>query len=144
MKVELPQVQAENINPSRAKFEIPLCGDWLNSNQRLHWAPKANLVRRWRSAAYFVGRNAKAAFTEQVDIVAVVHKRKTTTRYDPHNLMPTVKPAIDGLVQAGVLTDDDTKAVRRVSIEAGSPDQLRPGLTLIITTVGGTEQEEQA
>lgn len=144
MKVKLPQVDPQTINPSRAKIEIPLVGDWLNSNARLHWAPRANLVRAWRSAAYFVGRNSRIQFTEQVDIVAVVHKRTASSRWDPHNLMPTVKPAIDGLVQAGVLADDDTKSVRRVSIEAGAPDKIRPGLTLIITPVAQTKEEEAA
>lgn len=141
MQVKLPQVVPRIINPERAVFEIPLCGDWINANARMHWAPKANLSRAWRQAAYFVGRNSKTQFSQQVDVVAVVHKRKASTRWDPHNLMPTVKPAIDGLVEAGVLIDDDTKAVRRVSIEAGSPDKIRPGLTLIITPVTNVKEQ---
>lgn len=135
MKVKVPKVDPQIVDPPSAVFEIPLCGDWLNSNRSLFWAEKARLVKAWRHAAYIVGRSSRTQFTQQVDVVGIVHKRRVSGRWDPHNLNPTTKPCLDGLVDAGVLGDDDTKHVRRVSMEAGAPDALRPRLTLVITPV---------
>ncbi|WP_128683426.1 hypothetical protein [Actinomyces qiguomingii] len=41
-------------------------------------------------------------------------------RRDTHNLMPTVKPIVDGLVDAGLLPDDDTRHLVGPHLEASS------------------------
>ncbi|MFC7739662.1 hypothetical protein ACFQXA_00090 [Nocardiopsis composta] len=51
-------------------------------------------------------------------ITAVVHP-KTNRRFDPHNYQPSVKAMIDGLVDAGLLPDDNSEVLTEVAFVAG-------------------------
>lgn len=85
--------------------EVPAPAGWLNSNQRLHRMAAAKLTAEWRRA----GREAVTGLpplTTPVHITAFFWKERGG-RYDPNNLWPTVKAAVDGLVEAGLLVDDD-------------------------------------
>ena len=79
---------------------------FLNLNQRMHWAKKAQLTKHWRRLAMV---NAMAADLprnlNRVHIIAHVTK-PTNRQYDVHNLLPTLKAAIDGLVDYGLIPDD--------------------------------------
>ena len=80
---------------------------WLNSNDRRHRHAQAKLVKTWRKA----GTDAVAGMapiTERVHMTATIHKARDG-RWDPNNLWPTVKAIVDGIVDAGVLADDDHK-----------------------------------
>lgn len=80
---------------------------WINSNQRLHRMQVAKLTAAWREAARVkVESLGWEPFTGRVHIFAHVWKPRGG-RYDPNNLWPTVKAAVDGLVEAGFLVDDD-------------------------------------
>lgn len=89
---------------------IPLdlaTGDCLNANQRHHWAVKCRKVHAIRSAAYFAA--FRRVFNEppylRAHLVVTVgwpDKR----RRDVANLSPTIKAAIDGIVDAGLIPDD--------------------------------------
>jgi hypothetical protein len=89
----------------------------LNANQRLHHAPKAKLTAKIRAAAV-------EAVTEDRDLMAALAAAKpgplfarahilgvlhppTRRRADPANWYPSFKAAVDGIVDAGVLDDDD-------------------------------------
>lgn len=79
---------------------------WLNANQRLHWAPKAERTRTWRDLAKYTAKAAKLPTgLQRVHILAYVHKTDKRP-YDAHNLYPTAKAAIDGLVDHGLIPDD--------------------------------------
>ena len=111
---------------------IPQPAPWISANGREHYHAKAQLTKVWRRAAAINARAAKVAnLATPVTIDAVVHKARNG-RWDAHNLMPTVKAAIDGLVDAGVIPDDSNAHLTRVSIEAG-PKSASPNLTLTIT-----------
>lgn len=90
----------------------------LSSNQRQHWAAKAKRTRMIRDAAAWAARSHRAEPMSRVCVTAVIHP-KTARRFDPHNYQPTVKAAIDGLVDAGLLVDDDSKRVVSVAFRAG-------------------------
>ena len=81
----------------------------LNANQRLHWADKNERTRvlRWHgmAAARAVWVANGGAFPGRVRCMVDV-SYPTRHRHDVHNLMPTVKPIIDGFVDAGLLVDD--------------------------------------
>lgn len=87
----------------------------LTMNQRLHWAQRSKISRAWRDAA---GQAAmRWVRTEGVtfpgpSIVTVALPVVGNRRRDPHNWFPTVKPIIDGLVDAGVWPDDTPAWVR--------------------------------
>jgi hypothetical protein len=90
-------------------FEAP--GKLLNMNDRQHWAAKARLVKAWRDAAYWaaveqMGRTP-ALRRRPPSIVTLAIPVKGNRRRDPGNWFATVKPCVDGLVDAGVWEDDD-------------------------------------
>ncbi|WP_062077718.1 hypothetical protein [Demequina globuliformis] len=94
---------------------------WLSSNQRLHWAPKAKRTAWIRELAWSEGRCFRP-YAKPVRIVAHVGYA-ANGKADPANAYPTVKAAIDGLVAAGLLVEDSHEWVigpdmRRDSVKA--------------------------
>ncbi|HAP90834.1 MAG TPA: hypothetical protein DCR15_14380 [Arthrobacter bacterium] len=88
---------------------IPAPCAWLNSNDRRHRMAEAKLVKEWRESAWAACQN-HGPLNWPVTITAHVWKPKNG-RYDPGNLYPTAKACVDGLVDAGLLPDDDHKHV---------------------------------
>ena len=102
------------------ELTIPAPCDWLNSNQRLHWAEKARRVKAWRErtiVAVFAG-DTLPRFDVPVHITCTVHKTRGG-RWDAGNLADTAKPIVDGLVSAGVLVDDSNEWVTGPDMRAG-------------------------
>jgi hypothetical protein len=97
----------------------------------LHWAEKARLTRAWRNAAkLFAERADLPKGLERVHITA--HIIKTTSRqYDVHNLMPTLKACVDGLVDYGLIADDTNDRLTGPDLRNGGKGT--PGVIITIT-----------
>jgi Holliday junction resolvase RusA-like endonuclease len=95
-------------------------GDLINANERLHWAVRARRTRDLKADAFRVARAARVPRMDRIRVVGVVHPPDRRRR-DPHNLYPTLKAYIDGIVMAGVLVDDDASHLVEVSMVIGSP-----------------------
>ncbi len=99
-------------------LEIPNPDDWISANRayaRTERAARAlaaihhRLVEQWQNAAWAVTKNAKAPQFERVRIVAWRDAPNVDGHHDPSNYAPTAKAAVDGLVRAGLLPDDNWK-----------------------------------
>ena len=113
-------------------LHIPAPCEWINQNDRLHWAVKARLTREWRNAAAWAAKDARLPrFTRQVRITASVHKLHGR-QYDAANWSVTAKAAVDGLRDAGVLVDDSNKYVVGPDMRAGERATGRAYLVLTI------------
>ncbi len=122
--------------PRSWTLELPPNTVLLTSNQRMPWRPRARLTRDLRRITWAIATNTIGPVgLDRVRIVATVHPGPRTSRFDPHNWQPTVKAAIDGLVDAGVLADDDATRVTEVAFVAGPRAQQRTRLSLTITEV---------
>jgi hypothetical protein len=66
----------------------------------------SKLTAAWRLAGRFAVPHDLEPFAGPVHITAHIWKPRRG-RYDPNNLWPTVKAAVDGFVDAGLLADDD-------------------------------------
>ena len=99
---------------------IPAPCDWLNANQRLHWAEKARRVKAWRYAAHIavLSQRGPRLFDVPVYITVTIHKPRAG-RFDATNWAPTGKALIDGLVDSGLLEDDDNTRVIGPDMRAG-------------------------
>lgn len=99
---------------------IPAPCDWLNANERLHWAEKARRTRIWRYTAHgaVLAQARGVRFDVPVHITVTVHKTRAG-RYDVANLANTAKACIDGLVDSGLLEDDDNTRVIGPDMRAG-------------------------
>ena len=99
---------------------------WLTANGREHWREKARRTKALRTLAYAHCTPSTARFDGPVNVTAII-SYPTARRADPANASPTVKAVLDGIVDAGLLADDDHRHVPRVTFERG-PDTRRRGI----------------
>lgn len=89
----------------------------LNANQRIHHRVRAELTSAIRGAAMAqcsehhqlradLASAGHGPLLQHAYILGIIHPN-TRRRIDPANLYPSFKAAVDGLVDAGVLEDDD-------------------------------------
>lgn len=90
-------------------FIVPLpVLDLLNANQGLHHRVKAKRVKAIRQAAAVMARSLGVPPLQRAHIFAE-YLPTDGRRRDPANWAPSAKAAVDGLVDAHVLPDDDDK-----------------------------------
>lgn len=93
-------------------ISVPAASKRLSLNDREHWRARAAVTAQWRAnagaaaLAIPIERRKHGPSIVQCDFAVADRRRR-----DGHNLMPTVKAIIDGLVDAGVFDDDDTTRV---------------------------------
>ena len=112
------------------KVELPPGIPLLNANGREHWSKRAHLVADIRAAARDLACDIPSL--ERVKIRAVFYAPNNRRR-DMSNLFPSVKSAVDGLVDAGVLKDDSDKYV--YSLEMLRGEGIVPGGQLVIEVI---------
>lgn len=114
------------------RIEFPARQELLNANQRLHWAPKNRITQQIRSDAFLLARAAKIPPLDRIRVDAI-YEPPDRRRRDAGNYYPTYKAAIDGLVDAGVVGDDDSKHVDGPFMRIA--DDPHPGgrIVLIVT-----------
>lgn len=83
---------------------------WLTSNGRYHRMQAAARTRAIREYAALQTAAARLEVPPQVHIGIFVGY-PTRAKADPPNAWPTAKAAIDGIVDAGALTDDNSEVV---------------------------------
>lgn len=80
----------------------------LTANQRMHWRKKAERTKAIRHLAATVTRAFQLQPMQTAHCVVQI-RWPDRRRRDAHNLMPTIKACIDGIVDAGLLPDDSDK-----------------------------------
>lgn len=121
---------------------LPAGLELLNANVQLHWSVRARRSRNIRDAARWMARHGKVPRLERARIDFVVNPKAGARRFDPHNWWPSAKAAIDGLVDAGVLPDDNSAHLVASEARAGRP--VKGGrLDLVITEVLGDRPAPQ-
>lgn len=113
------------------RIELPARMDLLNANHRTHWRKRANTTRLLRAAAFVCAKAAKVPPLQRAHVVGI-YEPPNKRRRDAANLYPSFKAAIDGLVDAGVLPDDDSAHLDGPDMRLGP---VHPGgrLVLIVT-----------
>jgi crossover junction endodeoxyribonuclease RusA len=127
--------------PRTWTIELPPGTQLLTMNQRMHHMVTARLTKTLRETAGWLARAQHIPHLEAAWIVCeltVPDKR----RRDPANWMPTAKACVDGLVDAGVLEDDDFSRVRgpdmRLNVAGHRERYGRGGVfTVCITELDG-------
>jgi len=122
------------------RYEIRL--SWaappLTANQRNHWRKQAAIVKSTREAvAWAVCRRQFTSEPLPVladHVVVELHYwPRDRRRRDADNLVPTLKAACDGLVDAKVVRDDTPDLMTKHMPQIHEPDG-DPRLVLIVTT----------
>ena len=104
---------------------------WLSMNERTHWAPRAEKTRQWRTLARFTAAQHKLP-TGLDSVNIMVHVHRTDNRsYDAHNYLPTAKAVVDGLVDYGLIDDDDNSRLTGPDMRHGEKKDVA-GITVTI------------
>lgn len=117
-----PETEHGSIHrPPSWRIELPVGTFLLNDNQRLHHRRKAEYIELIRRASGSAARAAKLPTLQRIHVFYVVHPKPGIRRRDPGNWSPTAKAAIDGLVDAGVVPDDNSDRVLGGDPRLGTP-----------------------
>jgi len=88
------------------QLTIPAPAIWLNANQRTDLRRQTPDRRAWRDAGRVYAMQAKLPKLQRAHILAELCFADARRR-DVHNLYPTIKALVDGLIDFGLLPDDD-------------------------------------
>lgn len=114
----------------------------LTLNHSHHWT-KTRVIRIGiRDAACWLAKAAKIPKLTAVTLELVYHPRDSIRR-DADNMAATMKPAIDGLVLAGVLDDDNAKHVLSTTQRVGDR-RSQPKLLLIVRGTEAAHADREA
>jgi len=108
---------------SGKKISLAKGNEMISQNDRLHHIVKADITSHLRTIARatdFSDLDEVPTFTpENPCYVLVVVNPPTNRRMDSINWYPTVKPLIDGLVDAELFSDDNDEVITSVTFIPG-------------------------
>lgn len=113
-------------------IEMPPGLELLNANDRIHYKTRAKKVERLRTEAFRVVGKYPMTFSRVK--ITCIFRAPDNRRRDTANLYPSFKSALDGIVDAGVLHDDNDKYVTSLTLMRGEnlPKQKYGQLILIL------------
>lgn len=120
------------------KIILPLTKP-LSLNAREHWRVKAKRVSEVRQLTATLTRNANVPALKHIS-VELHYVPRDKRRRDPLNLVATLKPIEDGIVDAGVIPDDTPNYLTSVMPVIDEPNHKTPTIYFIIK---GTEHEDE-
>ena len=105
---------------------IPAPALWLNANQRVDLRRQTPDRRAWRDAGRVYAMQAKLPRLRRAHILAELRFADARNR-DVHNLYPTIKAVVDGLIDYGLLPDDSHHYLVGPDLRYGPRVAKRPG-----------------
>lgn len=121
------QVQTDALGPTFT-IRLDYARPPLTANDRTHWRRKATITRSLRQLAGWQAKQHRIPEYPKIRVSLVWVVRDRRRRDGGENIAPTLKPLIDGLVDAGVVVDDDQHHVIRdmptIRYEEGSTPHL--------------------
>lgn len=121
------------------EIELPYTRPPLTLNQGMHWQVKRKVIAQIRShVAWAAHADVLPAMPAGCDHVTVQlhYTPKDKRRRDDNNLVATLKPCKDGIVDAGIVPDDTPNWMTAPMPIINAPDRDHPRLYLVITFGG--------
>lgn len=107
----------------------------LNAERKLHWSARKAVAAYWRSNTESAVRMAGIPPMGRVHVVVYFHKA-TNRMYDVSNLLPVAKSCVDGMVDAGIIEDDNNHFLIGPDMRAGTKSSTPHVVIEIIDLVG--------
>lgn len=105
---------------SGKKITLAKGNEMISANDRLHHIVKHQLTAHLRQKAKEKYTGDTPLFDKDHPCILTIEVHPPTKRkMDSPNWYPTVKALIDGLVDAGLLTDDNNEVIREVRFRTG-------------------------
>lgn len=111
--------------PREVSLPLPWRRPPLNHNDRLFRMHEAKVVAEIREGVGWLAKAARLPRAERL-VVQLHYAPGRQGRQDAMNWTATSKPAIDGLVDAGLVADDDTTHVHELTPEIHFPPEPGP------------------
>jgi hypothetical protein len=119
---------------------VPIAPLSLNAELKGHWSVRSAHVAQCRESAMWLAKEARIPPMQRVSVTATELRTPTAKgadrkgRRDLGNFYWTVKGSIDGLVDAGVIADDDeTHLVRLTFLPSRRVEQAsEAGMELVV------------
>jgi hypothetical protein len=99
-------------------LEYPTRPWTLNNERTWHHHKRAKIVKEWREAFCDLAKEEMVPRLEAIEVTAQPYVLNGRYRQDVGGCFPAAKAAIDGLVDAGVLVDDNAKIVLKLTFLA--------------------------
>ena len=137
LRIHIPAPEVKPVR-KRKTGKIYQRNPMLNANDRDHWRVLHPIRANWREKGELLGIAAQVQTLgwTHAQIDAYIH-RPINNRSDAGNFYPTVKPIIDGLIDAGLLPDDNDDHLAGPFLHKG--DKGPYAVTLIITKTEGPQ-----
>jgi crossover junction endodeoxyribonuclease RusA len=116
-------------DPRILRIELPSGLPLLNANDRLHYRERSKRTEKLRSEAYKAAKAQPFMPFTKVRL-RCIFRAPDKRRRDVANLYPSFKACIDGLVDAGVLPDDNDRYVTEVCLVRGEDAPKKAQLIL--------------
>jgi hypothetical protein len=129
-----PAVPLSGAGPREWKITLPAGLELLSLNDREHYMVRHRKAQALKDAAIVMTRKAKVPRLERIAI-SVYYDPPVRRNRDHDNLIATYKHLADGIVQAGVVPDDDSAHVLPPHCEVTSLIVPRGRLRMVITEV---------
>lgn len=104
-----------------ARLLLPYSTPPLSLNSRDHWRVTARKKAKLRGEVCLLAREARLGTNDHVT-VRLIWQPRDRRRRDGDNPFPTIKSAVDGLVDAGVVPDDDSTRVTHAGVHFLEPE----------------------
>jgi hypothetical protein len=105
----------------------------LNKERTLHHMARAKLVKEWREAFRDAAIAENIPPLEMIEVIAQPYVLNARYRQDTGNCFPALKAAVDGLIDAGVIIDDNSTVVVKITFLA--PIYGRDALSVTIIPI---------
>ncbi len=124
-------------------LRLPYATPPLSLNGRMHWATKARITAEIRTFVALSCRGIFQVVTADARMIHVelIYTPRDSRRRDRDNLVATLKPCIDGLVDAGIVPDDSPEYVTWTPPIIAPADSKDPRLELSITAIRSGENQ---
>lgn len=120
-------------SPREISVTLPLPPRACHPNSRPHWSVKAKASRAYRTLAFVAGVEAQGSHRplrwSRADVRITARFRDARPR-DRDNLLAAMKSAIDGLADAGIVSNDRYFSYSSIDI---LKDASRVGVTITVT-----------
>lgn len=116
------------------QFDLPQTHP-VSLNHRMAWQQKHRITKPYRDAAHVLARAVKIPHCRRVRVY-LIYTPRDARRRDPLNLIATLKLVEDGIVDAGVVDDDNPDFIESQMPLIDLPEKGKAGrLTVLVERV---------